>query len=146
MSPGFMRPPNYEQFFEQVWEIVRQIPSGKVCTYGQIAGLIPPPGSMNLKDYDAFGARWVGSAMANCPGDVPWQRVINSQGKISLNREEGQNVQRQLLEAEGVQFDEKERGDLKRYRWSGPPTAWLREHGLSVPPERDNPQQGSLGI
>ncbi|MDO9349360.1 MAG: MGMT family protein [Anaerolineales bacterium] len=67
-----------------VWDIVRQIPAGKVATYGQIAALIPPPGGMPLPDYLAFEARWVGGAMAACPPDVPWQRVINAQGKISL--------------------------------------------------------------
>ncbi len=139
----FMRPPNQDEYFQTVWEIVRQVPPGKVTTYGQVAKFIPPPGSMNLKDYEAFGARWVGSAMANCPNGVPWQRVINSQGKISIK---GQEAQRQLLEEEGVEFDDHERVDLKRFRWAGPSSEWLRSHNLYVPPELEEPKQGQLGI
>ena len=108
--PTFTSPPNPHAFTALVWDIVRQIPAGKVATYGQIGALIPPPQGMPLKDYDAFRARWVGGAMAACPPDVPWQRVINAQGKISLRP--GAEEQRQLLEAEGVEFDERERVDL----------------------------------
>jgi methylated-DNA-protein-cysteine methyltransferase-like protein len=57
--------------------------------------------------------------MAACPQDVPWQRVINAQGKVSLARQGGQE-QRELLEAEGVEFDERGRVDLRRYAWAGP--------------------------
>ncbi len=142
----FQRIPNQEEFFETVWEIVRQIPPGKVCTYGQIAGMIPPSGDMNPKNYEAFGARWVGSAMANCPGDVPWQRVINSQGKISVRGESGTETQRRLLEEEGVIFNENGKVDLKRYRWSGPSIEWLKAHHLSLPPDADKPQQAQFPI
>ncbi len=117
MSPRFSSPPDPIAFNEQVWELVRQIPAGKVTTYGRIAEMIPPPRDMNPKDYLAFGARWVGGAMAGCPADVPWQRVINAQGKISLRR--GAEAQRKLLEAEGVQFDGRQRVDLKVYLWEG---------------------------
>jgi methylated-DNA-protein-cysteine methyltransferase-like protein len=104
-----------------VWEIVRQIPVGKVATYGQIAAIIAPPGGMDAKAYLAFGARWVGGAMAACPPNVPWQRVINAQGKISLRP--GAEEQRRLLEAEGVEFDERGRVDFKKFKWEGPDTA-----------------------
>jgi len=115
-----------------VWDIACQIPAGKVATYGQIGALIPPPQGMPLKDYDAFRARWVGGAMAACPPDVPWQRVINAQGKISLRP--GAEEQRTLLEAEGVEFDNRERVDLKKYGWEGPDEAWRKTHGLLPPP------------
>ncbi|OGO66664.1 MAG: hypothetical protein A2030_08760 [Chloroflexi bacterium RBG_19FT_COMBO_50_10] len=59
--------------------------------------------------------------MAACPQDVPWQRVINSQGKVSLRPGGGGSNQRELLEAEGVIFDERDRVDLKIYAWDGPP-------------------------
>ncbi len=75
---------------------------------------------MILRDYEAWSARWVGGAMAACPDDVPWHRVINSQGKISLRRGVGYMRQRELLEAEGVIFDQRERVDLDRYEWFGP--------------------------
>jgi methylated-DNA-protein-cysteine methyltransferase-like protein len=143
MSP-FILPPDQALFREKVWEITRQIPAGKVATYGQIAAMIPPPEGMNLKEYDAFAPRWVGGAMAACPQDVPWQRVINSQGKISLRKEGDQNTQRQLLEAEGVVFDARDKVDLKIYRWSGPPAAWLKARGLSLPPGADKPLQSQM--
>ncbi len=131
MAKGYASPPNQEEFNQTVWEIVRQIPEGKVMTYGQISALLPPPEGMNLKDYSAFGARWVGSAMARCPSDVPWQRVINAQGKISTRGYGGESPQRELLEQEGVVFDEHQRVDLARYRWAGPSAEWLKARGLS---------------
>jgi methylated-DNA-protein-cysteine methyltransferase-like protein len=75
---------------------------------------------MNPPDYEAWGARWVGGAMAACPDNVPWQRVVNAQGKISLRKGGGFLRQRELLEEEGVKFDQKDRIDLDRYGWSGP--------------------------
>jgi methylated-DNA-protein-cysteine methyltransferase-like protein len=140
MTERFVSPPNLHAFNALVWEIVRQIPEGTVATYGQIAALIPPPGGMDPKSYLAFGARWVGGAMAACPDGVPWQRVINAQGKISLRP--GAEKQRDLLRAEGVSFDDRQRVDLKRYQWEGPDPAWSQAHGL-VPPAA-NPKQDQL--
>lgn len=122
MTPGFTSPPDPRAFQLQVWELVRRIPPGKVATYGQIAALVPTPPGLSTKDYRAFGPRWVGGAMAACPTGVPWQRVINAQGKISLRRGSGESEQRALLEAEGVIFDERQRVDLKRFGWEGPQT------------------------
>jgi methylated-DNA-protein-cysteine methyltransferase related protein len=116
----YVSPPKREEFYRQVWALVRQIPPGKVSTYGQIATLIGPPAGMDLKSYLAFGARWVGGAMAACPEGVPWQRVINSQGKVSLRPGGGGANQHQMLEAEGVLFDEHDRVDLKLFAWEGP--------------------------
>jgi methylated-DNA-protein-cysteine methyltransferase-like protein len=120
-SQRYVSPPKRDEFNRAVWSLVRQIPIGKVSTYGQIASFVGPPAGMDPKSYLAFGARWVGGAMANCPGDVPWQRVINSQGKVSLRPGVGGQHQRDLLEAEGVVFDNRERVDLKKYAWEGPP-------------------------
>jgi methylated-DNA-protein-cysteine methyltransferase-like protein len=122
MSPRYTYPPDPLIFKAQVWELVQQIPAGKVATYGQIASLISPPEGMAPKDYRAFGARWVGGAMAGCPENVPWQRVINAQGKISPRRGGGHIRQRELLEVEGVIFDERDRVDLIQFGWSGPKT------------------------
>lgn len=118
-----------ERFNARVWKIAREIPAGRVFTYGQIAALVPPPSGVAIETYLAFRARWVGAAMADCPSDVPWQRVINSQGKISSRP--GASQQRQLLESEGVIFDERERVDLKRFGWEGPSDAWLQTAGLN---------------
>ena len=113
--PRFTSTKNQMAYNIQVWEIVKRIPSGTVCTYGRIAVMIPPPNNMDPKAYKAFGARWVGGAMAQCPDDVPWWRIINAQGKIS-QRPNAQR-QRELLEDEGVDFNEKDKIDLKKFLW-----------------------------
>jgi methylated-DNA-protein-cysteine methyltransferase-like protein len=113
-------PPDRIIFNAMVWDIVKQIPEGKVSTYGKIAMLIPPPEGMSPADYRAWGARWVGGAMAACPEGVPWQRVINSQGKISIRKGGGHVRQREMLESEGIIFDERDRVDLDKFGWDGP--------------------------
>jgi methylated-DNA-protein-cysteine methyltransferase-like protein len=115
MSP-FASPPDSIIFNNQVWEIVRQVPPGKVTTYGQIARMIPPPEGVEAKSYLSLGPRWVGGAMAKCPDDVPWQRVINSKGEISPRP--GADEQRHLLEEAGVEFDARGRVDLVRFGWN----------------------------
>lgn len=114
---SYPSPPNPQAYYEQVWQLARQIPRGRVATYGQLAQMISPPIDLDPEEYKAFSPRWVGSAMAACPSDVPWQRVINSQGKIS--QRPGAEKQRQLLEDEGVLFV-KDKVDLKVYQWRGP--------------------------
>lgn len=90
-----------------IYILVKQIPHGKVVSYGQIARLVPH-----------CTARMVGYAMASCPEDVPWQRVINSQGKISPRGVGwGAELQHQILEAEGVQFDLENRVDFNVFGW-----------------------------
>ena len=131
MAQMDLSPAQREVFNQAVWKIVRLVPHGKVIAYGQVAGYIPAPPGVLPEDYAAFKARWVGNAMAASPKDVPWQRVINAQGKISLR--DGSNTQRSLLEAEGVAFDDRDRVDFKRFGWEGPPAEWLREHGLNAP-------------
>ncbi len=114
---AYSNPPDPKAYYAQVYEIVRQIPAGRVTTYGQIAGMLLPPAGVDPAAYERLSPRWVGTAMAQCPDDVPWQRVINSQGKVSHRPGYGPLVQRKLLEQEGVVFDEKERVDLKKYGW-----------------------------
>jgi methylated-DNA-protein-cysteine methyltransferase-like protein len=108
-------------YYQIAWQVARLIPSGKVSTYGDLAAFIPAPDGKDYRSYRAFGARWVAGAIKNCPDDVPWHRVINSQGRISL-RGAAYEQQRKLLEAEGVVFDERDRVDLNVYRWIGPDT------------------------
>ena len=94
--------------YSAIYNLVRQVPPGYVTTYGRIARLA------------SCTARTVGFAMAALPtGDnVPWQRVINSQGKISPRTDgEGNILQRDLLEAEGIQFDQKGQVSLGKYGW-----------------------------
>jgi methylated-DNA-protein-cysteine methyltransferase-like protein len=97
-------------FYQQVYALVRQVPAGKVVTYGQVAALLGSPRA----------ARAVGYALRFLPAgsDVPWHRVINHQGGISPRYPaESPIIQRLLLEAEGVCFDAQERVELGRYRW-----------------------------
>ena len=124
----YIPPPNQDDYYEQVWQIARQVPHGEVATYGQIAEMIAPPEGIKPQDYKAFSPRWVGNAMAACPPDVPWQRVINSQGKIS--QRPGAATQRTLLEEEGVVFS-KDKINLLVYQWR-------------TPGQEEEPRQGRL--
>jgi methylated-DNA-protein-cysteine methyltransferase-like protein len=104
-------------FYEKIYLVVRQIPVGKVATYGQIARIV-----------DRCTPRMIGYAMAALPSnfDVPWQRVINHRGEISRRSHgDGSLRQRKLLEAEGIQFDKRGRIDLKKGRWAGPHTKMI---------------------
>ena len=119
MSPRYFSPPDPPVFNAAVWSVVRRIPAGKVCPYGKIALLLPPLPGITPRDLETLGPRWVGGAMAGCPEDVPWQRVINSQGKISLTNQTAYQRQRELLEAEGVEFGLSDKIDLSRFGWDG---------------------------
>lgn len=99
--------------YEQIYAVVRQVPRGRVTTYGAVARIL---GSCT--------ARMVGYAMAATPqgSGVPWQRVINSQGKISPHGYGyGSAIQRQLLEEEGIPFEPGDKIDLKKYGWPDSP-------------------------
>jgi methylated-DNA-protein-cysteine methyltransferase-like protein len=99
-------------FFERVYRLVRQVPSGRVTTYGAVARMLGSP----------RGARTVGWALHSLPSgsDVPWHRVVNSRGCISTSCiEHGAGRQRSLLEAEGVVFNDSGRLDWDRFGWEG---------------------------
>ncbi len=123
--PRFTTPPDRDAFFAAAWDVVRGIPRGRVCTYGDVARLVGAPAGMDGAAFAAFGARWVGGAMARCPDDVPWWRVVNARGRISVRA--GAQRQRDLLQAEGVAFDRRDGIALGEYRWdperdaAGPP-------------------------
>ncbi len=96
---------------ERIYWVVRQVPPGKVATYGQIARIA-----------GGCTARMVGYALASSPeaDRVPWQRVINSMGKISPHGAGfGSAMQRALLEEEGIQVDAQNRIDLNVFGWKG---------------------------
>lgn len=103
-----------QNLYDRIYDMVRLVPPGKVTTYGQIAGLV-----------GRCTPRMVGYAMAGLKRgttpDVPWQRVINAQGKVSVHGDGiGNAMQRVMLEDEGVEFDEKGRVDFTRFGWPGP--------------------------
>lgn len=103
----------YDKVFEKIYRLVLRIPPGRVMTYGQIARLLE----------ERYSPRLVGWAMHATPRDernIPWHRVINSQGAISTGRViiQEPDVQRLMLEAEGVLFDARGHCDLGVYQWS----------------------------
>ena len=117
-KPAFTSPPVREVFNNLVWDIVARIPKSRVITYGAIGSMIDRPKGIRARYYHAAKARWVGSAMAACPSGLPWHRVINAQGKVSIRTGNDHHLkQRTLLEAEGVRFDEQGKVDLDRYLW-----------------------------
>ncbi len=98
---------------ERIFTVVRQVPPGRVTTYGAVAKIV-----------GGCTARLVGYAMAATPdgSHVPWQRVINSQGKISPHGfGYGSAIQRQLLEEEGIVFDLSGKINLQKYGWPDVP-------------------------
>lgn len=102
------------KFARAVYALVRQVPRGRVVTYGQVAAILGHPRA----------ARAVGTALSNLPRAlvrvVPWQRVINAAGGISFRGDVNRpDVQRELLEIEGIVL-RNGRVDLSRYRWAGP--------------------------
>ena len=91
------------------WDVARQIPRGKVATYGQIALIVGD-----------CTPRMVGYCLASLAfdSDVPWQRVINYKGMVSPRSSgHGSQLQRELLVAEGVEFDDKGRVSFRRFGW-----------------------------
>jgi methylated-DNA-protein-cysteine methyltransferase-like protein len=99
-------------FFERVYRLVRQVPRGKVTSYGAIASMMGHPRA----------ARTVGWALHGLKEgtDVPWHRVINSRGRISTScQEHDAGLQRAMLEDEEVEFNERDVVDWDRFGWKG---------------------------
>lgn len=100
-------------FAQRVYHLVRKVPYGKVVSYGAVAAMLGQPRA----------ARAVGWALRNLADHdeaVPWWRVINRNGEISIKGAfPGPRLQRELLEGEGVEFDAAGRVDWKRFGWRG---------------------------
>jgi len=94
-----------------IYAVIRCIPKGWVATYGQVAAKAGLPRR----------ARLVGSVLQNLDPatDIPWHRVVNAKGEVSysLSRNGGDALQQRLLEQEGVEFDDRNRFNLERFRW-----------------------------
>ncbi|MFQ5380469.1 MAG: MGMT family protein [Dehalococcoidia bacterium] len=102
-----------DTFYDRVYGLVEQVTPGTVVTYGQVAVLLGAPAA----------ARAVGYSLRALPvsSGVPWWRVINAQGRISLRgRGPGADLQREILISEGVEFDSTDTVDLARFRWWPP--------------------------
>jgi methylated-DNA-protein-cysteine methyltransferase-like protein len=110
----------------RIYDVVRQVPSGAVASYGDIATIVG----------GGCDARMVGYALNAIPKagaeEVPWQRIVNAQGGISTKG----LLQRKLLEDEGIVFDADGRIPLVQFRWAGPPAEWAAENGFFVLPPR----------
>ncbi len=94
--------------FEKIFEIVKTIPIGTVSTYGNVADMAGTP-----------NPRIVGYALSclTSDSDVPWHRIVNRRGEISSRAGNGTWLQKELLESEGIIFDEKGRIDMAVYQW-----------------------------
>ena len=97
--------------YERIYTVIRRIPRGRVATYGQIAELAGIPGHARQVGYALYALR-EGTT-------VPWHRVVNARGRLSLGAviPEGDVEQRIRLEIEGVEFDADGKIDLRRFRW-----------------------------
>ncbi len=105
-------------FYEQVYAVVRRIPRGRVTSYGRIAQMLGHAEAARAVGYalNALGHKRPASPYI----DVPWQRVVNSQGRISIPNTAGAaDRQAELLRAEGVAVGEDLRIDLDVYLWEG---------------------------
>ena len=114
--------------YDRIYSMVRRIRKGRVATYGQIARLAGIPRQ----------PRQIGYALAALRDHhpVPWHRVINSKGEISQRSEPGfEELQRILLEREGIEFDVKDRISLSRFRWR-PKYAVRYPTALGLPPDK----------
>jgi methylated-DNA-protein-cysteine methyltransferase-like protein len=105
-------------FYEQVYKVVRRIPRGQVTSYGRIAAMLGAPNAARAVGYALRALKDKNDNPAY--DNIPWQRVINSQGRISIvNREYGAQRQAELLREEGVEVSPELRINLETYLWSG---------------------------
>lgn len=99
--------------YKKIYRVIRKIPRGKVATYGQIARLAGFPNQARLAGYALHALRENASSEA-----VPWWRVINAKGEISLTDFSGADLQRSLLEREGIVLSPHGKVDLEEYGWN----------------------------
>lgn len=114
--------------YERMLLVVREVPHGRVATYGQIAWIA-----------GAASPRMAGYALGGLPAetDVPWQRVVNGKGGISPRGDPlATDRQRKLLMEEGVRFAADGRVDLDQFGWDGPDPEWLEANDFTLLPWR----------
>ena len=97
--------------YQKIYRVVRRVPEGRVATYGQIAALAGIARHARQVGYALFALR-DGDEL-----DVPWHRVVNAKGEISARATGHEDLQRLLLESEGVVFDARGRIDLRAFGW-----------------------------
>ncbi len=121
---------NKKGFFSRAHALIRKVPRGKVVTYGQIASKLGNPNA-------ARTVGWAVHALNDPNSGVPWHRVVNAKGGISSCGSDYKDLQRKLLEAEGVKFDREGIIDLGRYGWKPNHRSGRKEKGSGV---RDQPK------
>ena len=94
--------------YEKIYQIVKMVPLGKVTTYGNVAHLA-----------EVQNPRVVGYALSALGPDtkIPWHRVVNYRGAISVRQGEGASLQKLMLQSEGIEFNSKDCINLKTYLW-----------------------------
>ena len=99
-----------QTFTEKALKIIKQIPPGKIMTYGQVAAAAGSPRAARqvTRILHSMSAKY----------DLPWHRIVNVQGRIALLDEESRSFQRRSLQAEGVEVDQDDRVDLSRFRFN----------------------------
>ena len=106
-----------KNFYEQVYTVCRRIPPGRVTSYGRIAQMLGRPNAARAVGYALSALK---DEEGNGHDDVPWHRVVNSKGRISIkNREFTAQQQARLLREEGVDIGDDLRIDLDVYLWEG---------------------------
>ncbi len=105
-------------FYTQVYAVVRRIPRGKVTSYGRVARMLGRPQAARAVGYALNALKDKADQPASA--DIPWQRVVNAQGRISIvNREHSAQYQADLLREEGVVVSPDLRINLDVYLWEG---------------------------
>jgi methylated-DNA-protein-cysteine methyltransferase-like protein len=102
-------------FYEKVYAVVRQIPPGQVTSYGRIAKMLDAPQASRAVGYAMRALRWRDESEYQ---NIPWFRVLNSQGGISL-KGEGAFIQADRLMSEGIEVSKNFKVDLDEYLWEG---------------------------
>lgn len=107
--------------FKRIEAVIKLIPYGRISSYGDIAAFT-----------GGVSPRHVGFALAGSDGKLPWHRVVNAQGAVSLRGSDAMIRQHALLEAEGVVFNDKDEIDWRVFGWSGPELDWFLDQGREV--------------
>jgi methylated-DNA-protein-cysteine methyltransferase-like protein len=97
-------------FYQRVKDMIKKVPKGKVATYGQIA-------TFAGNHRAARQVAWVLHSSSR-KYELPWHRIVNSKGRISLKPNHGYEIQKESLKKEGIKFDENDRIDFENYLWN----------------------------
>lgn len=119
-TPPKPEPPATNRF-KRIEAVIRLIPEGRVSSYGDIAAFTT-----------GVSPRHVGFALSGSKEKLPWHRVVNAQGAVSLRGSDAMGRQRELLEAEGVRFNTQDEIDWRVFGWSGPELDWFLDQGREV--------------